>query len=78
MKIFKKLGELNTDKEVNNFLFKTICGGAEKCSTCPLSSTNRPYRDFWDDDDFCCLDMFVEVLTMDIKEEDYNENISSN
>lgn len=46
MKLFKKLGELNTDKEVNNFLLKVFCGGAEKCSTCPLSSTNRPYREF--------------------------------
>lgn len=78
MKLFKKLGELNTDKEINNFLLKVFCGGAEKCSTCPLNSTNRPYRDFWDDDDFCCLDMFVDVLTMDIKEENYNENIGSN
>lgn len=69
MKIFKKLGELNTDKEVNNFLLKVFCDGAEKCSTCPLSSTNRPCRDFWDDDNFCCLDMFVDVLTMDIKGE---------
>lgn len=78
MKLFKKLSEFNDDKEVSNFFFKNFCNSSERCSTCPLNSTNRPYRDFWEDDDFCCLDMFVNVLTMDIKEENYNENISSN
>ena len=78
MKLFKKLSEFNDDKEVSNFISKNLCGSSEKCSTCPLNSTNRPYRDFWEDDDFCCLDMFLNVLTMGIKEENTNENTGSN
>ena len=78
MKLFKKLSEFTDDKEVSNFFIKNFCNSSERCSTCSLNSTNRPYRDFLEDDDFCCLDMFVNVLTMDIKEENYNENISSN
>lgn len=78
MKLFKKLSEYNADKEVSNFISKNLCCGSEKCSTCPLNSTNRPHRDFWEDDDFCCFDMFVDILTMDIKEENTDENTGSN
>lgn len=46
MKLFKKLSEFNDDKEVSNFFFKNFCNSSERCSTCPLNSTNRPYRDF--------------------------------
>lgn len=79
MKLFKKLSEFNDDKEVSNFLFKNLCNSYEKCSACPLNSTNRPYRDFWEEDDaFCCLGIVFNVLTMDIKEENTNENTGSN
>ena len=62
MKLFKKLSEFNDDKEVSNFFFKNFCNSSERCSTCPLNSTNRPHRDFWEDDDFCCLGMFFNIL----------------
>ena len=78
MKLFKKLNEFNDDKEVSNFFYKNFCNSSERCSTCLLNSTNRPHRDFWEDDDFCCLGMFFNVLTMDIKEENTNENTDSN
>lgn len=77
MKLFKKLSEFNDDKEVSNFFFKNFCNSSERCSTCPLNSTNRPYRDFWEDDNFYCLGMFFNILTIDIKEENTNESTGS-
>ena len=77
MKLFKKLSEFNDNKEVSNFLFKNFCNSSERCSTCQLNSTNRPHRDFWEDDDFCCIGMFFNILTMDIKEENTNESTGS-
>lgn len=73
MKVFEKIKSIKTSDELRHFINGTFCNRFSTCKLCPLNSTNRPNRDWYDDDDFCCDDIVFNFLMTDIEEENKNE-----
>lgn len=73
MKVFEKIKNIKTSDELNHFINGKFCNCFSTCKLCPLNSTNRPYRDCYDDDDFCCANLAFNFLMTDIEEENKNE-----
>lgn len=72
MKIFEKIRSIKTSDEFHHLIDDEFCNRFSTCKLCPLNSTNRPNRD-WYDDDFCCADLVFNFLMSDIEEENKNE-----
>ena len=73
MKVFEKIRSIKTSDELRHLIDGKFCNSFSTCKLCPLSSINRPNRDWDDDDDFCCDDLIFNFLMSDIEEENKNE-----